>query len=277
MNRQTWAEIFRKLLVTVVMLIGAFYLSGCGEYDASSLSGDDYDSGIAAESNEIEIDRSAQIDTTLPQVIRTDPADGDEEVEADTKIHIYFSKVMDGPTVEQSISITPEITKGVYYFWESNTLNLYTHLEGGVTYTVEISTDAKDLNGNGLVEAYSFSFSTLHGSQQLLVSDEGNNDDDDCFIATAAYGVDNFRLSAFYKFRNEFLLGSEAGQYFTRCYYQLSPYVAKIISENSLLKSLTRSLIAPIAAVSTNFKLALVVLIMLMLSPVYVLARKSSK
>ena len=69
-----------------------------------------------------------------------------------------------------------------------------------------------------------------------------------CFIATAAYGsslakeVDIFRW-----FRNKFLLTHALGRSFVEFYYEYSPPLAKIISEQPTLAWLVRMLLWPLA------------------------------
>jgi len=68
-----------------------------------------------------------------------------------------------------------------------------------------------------------------------------------CFVATAAFGslmADDVRVLC--RFRDNYLLGSEAGRELVKLYYRYSPPVAKVIAQDEEIKRLTRSLLAPV-------------------------------
>jgi len=84
-----------------------------------------------------------------PRILRTEPYDGEINVEVDAAVKIYFSERTDTSTVQ--VNIQPNIT-----FWrewtEGDTILTLHHNElfqESTTYTIEIS--AKDMDGNGLV------------------------------------------------------------------------------------------------------------------------------
>ena len=63
----------------------------------------------------------------------------------------------------------------------------------------------------------------------------------ECFIATAAYGTDTAKeLDILREFRDEVLLSSSLGAKFVSFYYKTSPFIAKIISQNEVLRALVR-------------------------------------
>ncbi len=65
-----------------------------------------------------------------------------------------------------------------------------------------------------------------------------------CFIATAAYGTPNAeQIDVLREFRDVVLAQSSLGSRFVTLYYQLSPPVAEVISENGFLRTLTRDLL----------------------------------
>jgi Zn finger protein HypA/HybF involved in hydrogenase expression len=65
-----------------------------------------------------------------------------------------------------------------------------------------------------------------------------------CFIATATYGSSIApEVMVFRKYRDDVLLNSKLGRVFVTCYYTLSPPIASIISNNHLLKILTRRIL----------------------------------
>jgi ribosomal protein L37E len=100
-------------------------------------------------------------DKTSPTVTSTYPQDGANKVETSLNIVITFSEPMDRGATEGAILITPSAP---YYKteWDSagKNLTLISTLEEGKTYTVIISTGAKDRAGNTMISKYLFSFTT---------------------------------------------------------------------------------------------------------------------
>lgn len=74
----------------------------------------------------------------------------------------------------------------------------------------------------------------------------GALEDKHCFISTAAFGSEMApEVETFRQFRNHYLLTNSFGRLLTHFYYEVSPPIAKIISEFSVLKSITRGLLMP--------------------------------
>lgn len=61
-----------------------------------------------------------------------------------------------------------------------------------------------------------------------------------CFIASAVYGHDAPETALLRKFRDQVLLGSRAGRLVVRCYYALSPTVARWLAERPRAQALVR-------------------------------------
>ena len=80
--------------------------------------------------------------------------------------------------------------------------------------------------------------------------DSNCNGDDNCFIATAAFGskmkpqVDLLR-----RFRDRVLLSTEWGKGFVEVYYEQGPTLARFLAEHSWLRSLVRILLYPVIGV----------------------------
>jgi len=72
-----------------------------------------------------------------------------------------------------------------------------------------------------------------------------------CFIATAAYGTPMAEDVRYLRaFRDQHLLDNDAGRWFVKQYYSLSPPVADYIREREGLKSLVRAGLAPLVGLS---------------------------
>ena len=68
-----------------------------------------------------------------------------------------------------------------------------------------------------------------------------------CFIATAAYGSPLAQeVVLLQRFRDKYLSRNCLGEKFIQTYYRFSPGLAKLISQNKVLKLLTISFLAPI-------------------------------
>ncbi len=65
-----------------------------------------------------------------------------------------------------------------------------------------------------------------------------------CFIATAAYGTSTGKpLDVLREFRDDVLLESTVGSRLVDLYYQISPPIAGLMSEQSLVRTLVRELL----------------------------------
>jgi len=66
-------------------------------------------------------------------------------------------------------------------------------------------------------------------------------DDDDCFIATAAYGSPAAEeINILRQFRDEFLLHNPPGRAFVAAYYATSPPIAEFVSRHEVLRTAVR-------------------------------------
>ena len=64
-----------------------------------------------------------------------------------------------------------------------------------------------------------------------------------CFVATAAYGSEAGIVEQLRWFRDKFLLPYASGRKFVALYYEYSPPLAALISDNALLKILAQALL----------------------------------
>jgi len=78
-----------------------------------------------------------------------------------------------------------------------------------------------------------------------------DEEDDFCFIATAAYGTpEAAEIDILRQFRDEFLVHNYPGRVFVVVYYTTSPPIARFISEHEVLRFTVREgFVAPIVTV----------------------------
>jgi hypothetical protein len=75
----------------------------------------------------------------------------------------------------------------------------------------------------------------------------GGNGDDDCFIATAAYGSPLApQVQLLRELRDQYLLPFATGRAFVKLYYTLSPPLAELIAGSEILRTIVRAGLVPI-------------------------------
>ena len=103
-------------------------------------------------------------DTIPPRVISTDPNNGDINVPVTKIISATFSKVMNPATIDSTTFTlrqgTTAVTGLVTYLGNTASFAPTTSLAFNTTYTATITTRAKDMAGNALVNNYVWSFTT---------------------------------------------------------------------------------------------------------------------
>lgn len=107
-------------------------------------------------------------DVVPPEVGSVSPEDDASDMTVGTSISVTFSKAMDKAAVEGAFTSKPEIPGT--FIWVDHTLTFdpEADLARGTTYTISISTAAKDLAGNGLTAPYTWSFTTEPEQQGSL-------------------------------------------------------------------------------------------------------------
>lgn len=103
-------------------------------------------------------------DVTPPTVISTDPINAATSVALDKKITATFSEAMNPLTINTTTFILQQGTTAVLgtvtYSGTTATFSPSANLASNTTYTATITTGAKDLAGNALVNNYVWSFTT---------------------------------------------------------------------------------------------------------------------
>lgn len=78
----------------------------------------------------------------------------------------------------------------------------------------------------------------------------GPRDNDNCFIATAAFRSPMAQeLNILRKWRDQELLSTYIGRAFVRIYYSISPPIANIIEKSDSIRSMVRFLLNPLIAI----------------------------
>ncbi len=109
---------------------------------------------------------SASSDTTAPTVLSTTPTNGATSIYLNSKVIATFSEAMDPTTIVSSAfslsSSGGSVSGVVAYNATSNTLTFTPdqNLTSSITYTASIATSVKDLAGNALATAKTWSFTT---------------------------------------------------------------------------------------------------------------------
>ena len=111
------------------------------------------------------VGRDIPIDTTPPTVRATDPRNAATGVAINTKIAATFSEAMDPATINTNTftikqGATP-VAGRVSYVGTTATFAPASALASNTTYTATITSSAKDLAGNALVSAFTWSFTTI--------------------------------------------------------------------------------------------------------------------
>jgi hypothetical protein len=103
-------------------------------------------------------------DATAPAVISTDPVNTATAVATDKKITAMFSEEMDPLTINTTTFVLTQgvtaVSGTVSYSGTTVTFSPTATLASGTTYTATITTGAKDVAGNSLVNNYVWNFTT---------------------------------------------------------------------------------------------------------------------
>jgi hypothetical protein len=103
-------------------------------------------------------------DVTPPTVIATDPLDAATGIALDKKVTATFSEAMNSSTINSTSFLLKQganaISGTVSYSGTTATFTPSANLAASTTYTATITTGAKDVAGNSLVNNYVWSFTT---------------------------------------------------------------------------------------------------------------------
>jgi len=115
-------------------------------------------------------------DVTPPTVVSTSPANHATNVAVTTTISVTFSEAMSlASVVEGAAQVTPAVTGVVTYNGTTVTLTPASNLAYATTYTVTITTAAKDVAGNALSASYGWSFTTVEAPPIVIATDPASD------------------------------------------------------------------------------------------------------
>ncbi len=119
-----------------------------------------------------------------------------------------------------------------------------TKVNYNITSQVHLNNMNRDISVQGLDSGAIILFKTRN---LVSASSGGTVGGGWCFIATAAYGtVDEPSVRLLRRFRDEYMMKTGLGESFVDFYYNNSPPIADIISQNNVLKLIVRIILYPI-------------------------------
>jgi hypothetical protein len=105
-------------------------------------------------------------DTAPPKISHTDPPSGAKDVSVTTRIVIEFDKAMDTASVEGALSMEGIQIDRIQWDADLRTITVFPSgpLDRGATYTVRVTTAARDIAGNAMAKDYVWTFTTENGA-----------------------------------------------------------------------------------------------------------------
>jgi hypothetical protein len=94
-----------------------------------------------------------------------------------------------------------------------------------------------------LVDSYRFATAISASDEGTPLAIETLLDDNQCFIATAAYGGDHEVITFLRAFRDDVLMQNDLGRKFVDFYYETSPPIAKMILKIPFLREIVRPIV----------------------------------
>jgi hypothetical protein len=100
------------------------------------------------------------VDSEPPSIVSVTPEDNKKEVPVNTSITVTFSEEMNKNSAKSAFSVSPKVTGSFSWNGVAMTFKPSTNLTNGTKYTINVTTAAKDLAGNGLVAPHTSSFTS---------------------------------------------------------------------------------------------------------------------
>jgi len=161
----------------------------------------------------------------------------------------------------------PDTMSDIASIWNDEVCNEFGHISQQMTSFSE-GTNVIDLTAGlfmirgalGRIESSISKIDTMaaHRADELTTMREAEQEakkeldlDDECFIATAAYGTPTAKeIDELRRFRDEYLRKSSLGNMCIQYYYEKSPPIAKFISDRNVLRAVVREgFVEPVAGI----------------------------
>jgi len=189
---------------------------------------------------------------TAPVVSNQSPGSGTTGVAVGTTVSVTFNESMNASSISGStftLSKDGEAVGGAVSYNSGSYRATFTpsvRLDYGTVYTVTVTTAVEDNEGVNLASSSTWSFTTASSSSGSSGS-IGSGGGGGCFIATAAFGSPmEPHVQILRDFRDCHLRGHRAGEALVQFYEDLSPPIARVISDHEVLKAAIRLSLLPL-------------------------------
>ncbi len=136
-------------------------LDDAGQYFVRVAASAESIAGIDLES-EYRATFSLSADTEGPSIVSSIPADGEQGVAVDSDIEITFSEAVDFASLQNGINLSPSVSFVIAMSPDGRTVTIQpsSNLVVGIRYTLSLTEDIQDLDGNPLANPDVISFFT---------------------------------------------------------------------------------------------------------------------
>lgn len=127
------------------------------------------------------------VDNTQPEVVGSMPAAAANDVALDSDIMVEFSEPMDDASTKAALTITPAVPGTLTWIGNFLTVQRTGLLQANTTYTIQVSTSAKDAAGNALKNAFTTQFTT----RNLMLTKVGRYEPYEVTLVASGLGTTN--------------------------------------------------------------------------------------
>lgn len=87
-----------------------------------------------------------------------------------------------------------------------------------------------------------FILSCIPGNDESTTLASANATNKNCYVATSCYGnINSYEVNLFRFYRDNYLIKSLSGRIFTKIYYLISPYLVKLLDNNSIINGFVKT------------------------------------
>jgi len=189
---------------------------------------------------------------TAPVISIRSPGSGTTGVAVASTVSVTFNESMNASSISVasfSLSRDGEAVGGAVSYDSGTYRATFTpsvNFDYSTVYTATVTTSVEDNEGVNLASPSTWSFTTASSSSASSGSGGGGGGGG-CFIATAAFGSPmEPHVQILRDFREHHLRGHRAGESMVQIYENLSPPVARVISDHEILKAAVRLTLLPL-------------------------------